>query len=285
YNLYRDADIPLPHQAAWSQDFDNLPYALQMIQTRYGNTFSDEELQGIHRAFYALCTHIDHQLRRVIGTLREERLLDNTIICFTSDHGDMLGQHGLWAKRLYYEQSANIPMLLLGPANDERTPAGTQDDRLVGWQDVMPTLLDLAGIPIPETVEGASMVGDARRPYLFGEVGEGPMATRMVRQDQYKLIYYPTGNRFQLFDLDADPQEMTDLSGSESHAALLQSLTALLVDELYGNDEEWLHDGQLVGLPQKEWQPVKNRELSGQRGLHWPPPPLDLSGRQVGMPG
>ncbi|MDE0200332.1 MAG: sulfatase-like hydrolase/transferase, partial [Caldilineaceae bacterium] len=91
YNLYRDVDIPLPHQSAWSQDFDNLPYPLQMIQTRYGNTFSDEELQGIHRAFYALCTHIDHQLRRVIGTLREERLLDNTIICFTSDHGDMLG--------------------------------------------------------------------------------------------------------------------------------------------------------------------------------------------------
>ena len=285
YNLYRDVDIPLPHQSAWSQDFDSLPYALQMIQTRYGNAFSDEELQGIHRAFYALCTHIDHQLRRVIGTLREERLLDNTIICFTSDHGDMLGQHGLWAKRLYYEQSANIPMLLLGPANDERTPAGAQDDRLVGWQDVMPTLLDLAGIPIPETVEGTSMVGDARRPYLFGEVGEGPMATRMIRQDQYKLIYYPTGNRFQLFDLEADPQEMNDLSGSDSHAALLQSLTAHLVDELYGNDEEWLQDGQLVGLPQKEWQPVKNRELSGQRGLHWPPPPLDLSGRQVGMPG
>ena len=111
------------------------------------------------------------------------------------------------------------------------------------------------------------------------------MATRMIRQDQYKLIYYPTGNRFQLFDLDSDPQEMTDLSGSESHATLLQSLTALLVDELYGNDEEWLQEGQLVGLPQKEWQPVKNRELSGQRGLHWPPPPLDLSGRQVGMPG
>ena len=100
------------------------------------------------------------------------------------------------------------------------------------------------------------------------------MATRMIRQDQYKLIYYPTGNRFQLFDLDSDPQEMTDLSASESHAALLQSLTALLVDELYGNDEEWLQEGQLVGLPQKEWQPVKNRELSGQRGLHWPPPPL-----------
>ena len=256
-----------------------------MIQTRYGTSFSDEELRGIHCAFYALCTHIDHQLRRVIGTLREEKLLDNTIICFTSDHGDMLGHHGLWAKRLYYEQSANIPMLLLGPVGDQRTPAGSKDDRLVGWQDVMPTLLDLAGIPVPESVEGISMVGEARRPYLFGEVGEGPMAARMIRQGQYKLIYYPTGNRFHLFDLDADPQEMHDLSEEESHASLRQQMTARLVDELYGNDQDWLQDGELVGLPDQEWQPVENRELSGQRGLHWPPPPLDLSGRQVGMPG
>ena len=285
YNFYRDVDIPLPFRGSWSQDFDELPYPLQMIQTRYGTSFSDEELRGIHCAFYALCTHIDHQLRRVIGTLREEKLLDNTIICFTSDHGDMLGHHGLWAKRLYYEQSANIPMLLLGPVGDQRTPAGSQDDRLVGWQDVMPTLLDLAGIPVPDSVEGISMVGEARRPYLFGEVGEGPMAARMIRQGQYKLIYYPTGNRFHLFDLDADPQEMHDLSEEESHASLRQQMTALLVDELYGNDQDWLQDGDLVGLPDQEWQPVENRELSGQRGLHWPPPPLDLSGRQVGMPG
>ena len=285
YNFYRDVDIPLPFRGSWSEDFDELPYPLQMIQTRYGSTFSDEELRGIHCAFYALCTHIDHQLRRVIGTLREEKLLDNTIICFTSDHGDMLGHHGLWAKRLYYEQSANIPMLLLGPAGDQRTPAGSQDDRLVGWQDVMPTLLDLAGIPVPDSVEGISMVGEERRPYLFGEVGEGPMAARMIRQGQYKLIYYPTGNRFHLFDLDADPQEMHDLSEEASHASLRQQMTALLVDELYGNDQDWLQDGELVGLPDQEWQPVENRELSGQRGLHWPPPPLDLSGRQVGMPG
>ena len=285
YNLYREVDIPLPYRAAWSENFDELPYPLQVIQTRYGGALGDEELRGIFRAFYALCTHIDHQLRRVIGTLREEGLLDNTIICFTSDHGDMLGHHGLWAKRLYYEHAANIPMLLLGPAGDERTPAGSEDDRLVGWQDVMPTLLDLAGIPIPESVEGTSMVGAARRPYLFGEVGEGPMSTRMIRQDQYKLIYYATGNCFQLFDLEADPQEMNDLSEAEAYAPLRQRLTALLRDELYGSDEEWLHDGELVGLPERECQPVENRELSGQRGLHWPLPPLDQSGRQVGMPG
>ena len=84
----------------------------------------------------------------------------------------MLGNHGLWAKRLYYEQSANVPMILLG-GRDGRVPHHTVDDRLVGWQDVMPTLLDLAGIDIPDTVEGLSMVGEERRSYLYGECGEG----------------------------------------------------------------------------------------------------------------
>ena len=113
-----------------------------------------EALQG----FYALCTHIDHQLRVVIGTLREEDLLDNTAICFTSDHGDMLGRHGMWAKRLFYEPSANIPLILVGPEGDRRVGHHCVDDRLVGWQDIMPTLLDLAGIAVPESVEGVSMV-------------------------------------------------------------------------------------------------------------------------------
>ncbi len=92
-----------------------LPYALQAIRDHHP-VADARAIAQIRRAFYALCTHIDHQLRLVIGTLREEMILDNTIICFTSDHGDMLGNHGLWAKRLFYEDSANVPMLLMGSA-------------------------------------------------------------------------------------------------------------------------------------------------------------------------
>ena len=111
-------------------------------------------LGDIQRAFYALCTHIDHQFRVVLGTLREEGLLDNTAILFTGDHGDMLGTHGLWAKRVFYEESARVPTILLGPAGDRRTPPGTVDGRLVQLADVMPTLLGFAGVTVPEPVEG-----------------------------------------------------------------------------------------------------------------------------------
>jgi len=227
--------------------------------------------------------YMDACIQSIFEALDSMGILDNTIIALNGDHGETLYDHELWFDHHgIFDNVLHVPLIIRYP---DRIPTGGRLSGFNQHKDLLPTLLDLAGIPIPETVEGISMVGEARRPYLFGEVGEGPMATRMIRQDQYKLIYYPTGNRFQLFDLDADPQELNDLSETDSHAALRQRLTALLVDELYGNDEEWLQEGELVGLPETAWQPVKNRELSGQRGLHWPPPPLDLSGRQVGMPG
>ena len=183
--LYRDIPIDEPYCGSWSTSSENLSFSLK-ANTARGAKFTPHQIIAVRRAFYALCTHIDHQLRVIIGTLREEGVLDNTIICFTSDHGDMLGNHSMWAKRLFYEYSANIPMILLGVAGDERVGYNRVDDRIVGWADVMPTLLDLAGIDIPETVEGISMVGEQRRDWFYGEVGEDDHATRMIRDGRYK---------------------------------------------------------------------------------------------------
>jgi arylsulfatase A-like enzyme len=147
------------------------------------------------------------------------------------------------------------------------------DDRLVGWADIMPTLLDLAGLAIPESVEGQSMVGDKKRDTLYGECSEGENATRMIHDGRHKLIYYPVGNHTQLFDLQTDPRELNDLSASTDHAATKQKLTDQLIVELYGGDETWVQQGKLVGLPDETYEPKANRGLSGQRGSHWPVPP------------
>jgi arylsulfatase A-like enzyme len=270
-DLYRDVEVPQPFVGEWTKEFERLPYPFKAAYE------SSCELQGrmgdlARRAFYALCTHIDHQLRVVLGTLRAEGELDNTIIMFTSDHGDMLGDHNFWAKRVFLENSANIPMLLMGVAGDERVGHHRVDDRIVGWQDVMPTLLDLAGLEIPESVEGISMVGEKQRDYLYGEVGEDFTAMRMIRQGDFKLIYYPTGNYLQLFNLQDDPHEMNDLSQSEAHAGIREELTQRLIGELYGGDEECVRDGKLCGTPEPPFTAMPNRGLSGQRGSHWPPP-------------
>lgn len=227
------------------------------------------------RGFYALCTHIDHQIRLVLGTLREEGILDDTIIVFTADHGDMLGRHGLWAKRLFYEGSANVPFLLVPQKGDHRVAENSCDERLVGLRDIMPTVLDLAGIPVPKSCDGVSIVGDQRRSHAYGECNEGPMSARMIHDGRFKLIYYPAGNLRQLFDLKNDPQELKDLSTVQEHAATLNRLTALLCSELYGTDLDWIDEsGQLVGLPDQECPSLSNRGLALQRGVHWPPAPV-----------
>ncbi len=268
--MYRHEELRWPVQGGWCRE--GLPYLLQTVRGRSAH-LGARQIRDAMGAFYALCTHIDHQLRVVIGTLREENLLDNTVICFTSDHGDMLGRHGLWAKRLFYEPSANIPLILVGASGDPRVGHRRIANRIVAWQDVMPTLLDLAGIEIPASVEGHSMVGERKRDWLYGEVGEGRHATRMLRQGRFKLIYYPAGNVTQLFDVESDPLEIQELSGRAEFHEMLQGLTELLVGQLYGGDEEWVRDGQLVGLPAREFRPGPNKGLSSQRGHHWPTPP------------
>jgi len=281
-DLYSDIEIDNCFGGTWSSDPQMLPFALQQIVSK--NSHIDAtEIKRIRRAFYALCTHIDHQLRLVLGTLREEGLLDDAILLFTSDHGDMLGNHGLWAKRLFYESSANVPMILVGGRN-QRVAHHCVDHRLVGWRDVMPTLLDLAEIDIPKTVEGFSMVGSEKRDLLYGECGEGHTATRMIRNERYKLIYYPTGNHLQLFDLQEDPCEKVDLSTCDRHKSTLESLTTMLIKELYGEDMQWVSQKKLIGLPDLPHTPGPNKNLSGVRGIHFPPPPIDTSGSVVGIP-
>lgn len=271
-SLYRSREIDAPWMGKWTEDLDALPYGLQAGVAR-GRKFAPADVEEIRRAFYALCTHIDHQIRVLVGVLREEGILDDTIICFTSDHGDMLGNHNMWAKRTLFEPSVKVPMILVGPRGGDRVPEGVVDDRLVGWRDVMPTLLDLCGIAIPDSVEGISMVGEKKRELIYSEVADDDHASRMITDGRYKLIYYPVGNRSLLFDLQNDPHEMVDLSEDRDHATLRESLTEKLIHELYGGDEEWATDGELRGLPAKPFEQAGNRTLSAQRGSHWPPAP------------
>lgn len=276
----RDAGCGMPDtnndDSASPDPASRIPYRLRQQHSSW-HVDTPTAVRTALRAFYALCTHIDHQLRIVIGTLREEGILDETAILFTADHGDMLGTHGLWAKRLFYEDSANVPMILVPQASlmHQASESQSTDNRLVGLQDVMPTLLGLADIEVPAGCDGRSLVGETQRDTLYGECNEGRMATRLVHDGRHKLIYYPAGNLRQLFDLDNDPHELADLAASADHAETLGRLTTQLIDELYGNDRDWLdQNGNLVGLPDEEVPPPSGRGLALQRGTHWPPPPV-----------
>ncbi len=284
-DMYRQTEVPDPYAGSWAQgEPEDWPHAIakeQQQQRDSGRNFSPAQIRDIRRAFYAQCTHIDHQLRVIMGTLNQEGIMDQTIICFTADHGDMLGNHGLWAKHWMYEDSARVPMIVCGTGVQSRD--GTVghhrvDDRLVGLADVMPTLLGLAGIQPPEHCQGRSMFAEQRHEHLYGAWGtvnnkENAASTRMIRDARYKLIYYPLGNLSQLFDMRADPHELLDLAGDADHAAARERLEALLVVELREEELAWVKDGRLVGQPAGEWpQPRPNRAFSGQRGPLMPTP-------------
>lgn len=282
-NMYDVDRMDLPVRADWAAE--QLPPALQATRDYWPTRFSDHELRAIRRAYYALCTHIDHQLRVLIGTLREEQVLDNTIILVCSDHGDMLGDFGLWAKRVFYEASAQVPMILVGAAGSQRVQANHIDHRLVGLQDVMPTLLSLADLPVPASVDGLSMIGEATREVLFGECRENVLATRMAHDGRFKLIWYPAGNHVQLFDLENDSAETQNLAGADEFAQVQRKLEQALIDNAWGIDTDWIRDGTLQGFPAPEPARKGDRHFGGQRGVHYPPPPLDDPSRAVGSPG
>lgn len=266
-DMYDGITLPLTLKGEWS-DNDGVIGELREAAAQY----TENEKILARKAYYAQCAHIDHQIRILIGTLRECNRMDHTLVVFFSDHGDMLFDHGMVAKRVFYESAANIPMILFGKPVAEFT--GVVDHRLCALQDVMPTLLSVCGLDIPDTVEGMSLLSDRKREYLYGEVGEGRKATRMIRGVENKLIYYPNGNVMQLFDMEKDREETHNLIDDPQHWNAGQELETHLKENLYGKDLSWITDGILKGeyFPPKPGLSGADYGLYNQRGYHVPAP-------------
>jgi len=173
--------------------------------------------------YYAVIDHIDKQVGRVIEHLRSDGRLNNTYVLFTSDHGLALGSHGLMGKQNMYEHTIRVPLIMTGPSipKDKRTGA------LCYLRDLYPTICDLAGIPIPKSVEGQSLLPiiSGKKENLYEEVyGYFRDQQRMVRNQRFKLIQYPHLDRFQLFDLENDPEEFRDISQEPASEETLKSM-------------------------------------------------------------
>ena len=175
----------------------------------------------------------------------EEQIMDNTIILFVSDHGEMLGDHLMFQKAKPFQGSIRVPLFISGP---ERYVGkhGTVCTDLAELRDVMPTLLELAGAPIPETVDGTSLLHPVEREYLHGEhtLGEDSMHFILTKEDKY--IWYSQTGRELYFNLRDDPHETKNVQ--EENQKRVAELRALLIDALK-NREEGYTDGHtlLVG--------------------------------------
>jgi choline-sulfatase len=179
----------------------------------------------------------------VLDTLDELGLAGRTLVLYSSDHGDMGGEHGLHQKFVFYEGSARVPLLVRCPW---LTPAGTACPTPLDLADLVPTCLDVCDLPFPDAggphaLEGTSLVPLLHQPehaaphgkgFAFSEMAYGPGPAYMLRRGDWKYVHYTGTDERQLFDLAADPDELDDLAGMPGEAAVEEGLRQTLLEWL-----------------------------------------------------
>ena len=228
---YANKQVPLPENFSPDHPFDHgnrggRDEVLLPIPRTKNDVIADL------RAYYAVISHMDAQVGRILNALDEAKQTENTIIVFTSDHGLAMGSHGLRGKQNMYEHTIGIPMIFSGPS----IPQNRSVDGQAYLRDLLPTICELAGVKIEEsTIDGRSQV-----PVILGEIeslyeyvyGYFRDSQRMIRGVRWKLIDYPIAKRQQLFDLKNDPFELSDLANDPNHAKVKQDLSRRLTDWL-----------------------------------------------------
>ena len=205
-----------------------------------------EEALTVRAAYYACINHVDTVLRRLVmgigGLSRAE-----TIFVFTSDHGEMLGDHCCWRKSRPFEGAARVPFLIAAP-DGFGLGRGAELDAPASHHDIMPTLLDMLGLDVPETVDGRSLYPLLRgetvpwRDHIHIEHGGRQHALTDGRR---KYVWDPRDGRELFFDLETDPQELQDLATRSVAAGEVAEWRERLVRELAGRPEGFVRDGKL----------------------------------------
>lgn len=199
--------------------------------------------------YFAMVTGVDEQIGRVLETLKEEKLYDNTIVVITSDHGEMMGSHGLMSKNIWYEESINVPFIIRWP---ERLKAGQKSDLLIGTTDIMPTLLNMMGATdgIPSNLDGKDLSGlilddQGDEPqsvmYYFIEEGQPASGHRGLRTKRYTYVITLDNNdveRQVLFDNQEDPYQLNDIADTATDVNV--ELHRELMAQLKAKKDPWL---------------------------------------------
>ncbi len=224
-----EIDLPgVPAIPAAAQDPHSQRLYRCIGRDRYALT--DARIRNARRAYYGAISYVDDKVGQLLGALETAGLAENTIVIFTADHGDMLGERGLWYKMCFFEWAARIPLLVHAPKRFQPRRVAAN----VSLVDLFPTLLDLAGGPAPEPAE--PLEGRSLLPLLQGRDGgwpdrvlgeylsegaAGPLV--MVRQGRHKYLVGEASPP-QLFDLESDPRELANLAGRPEAADLERDL-------------------------------------------------------------
>ena len=252
---YQGAAIPEARAAKWAQKYE--PRSGPDNEIWHGK-LPAAEIRQSREGYYASVEFVDEQVGRILAALEKKGMLEETLIIFFSDHGDMLGDHNLWRKSYPWEASSRIPMVMRWPEGLVQGKRGIVSKQPVELRDILPTFLEVAGAKPSRPLDGRSLLQLAAgktegwREWIDLEhsICYSPTNNWNALCDgKIKYIYSAFDGTEQLFNLAKDPGEMTDLAGNPAHASTLGLWRGRLVEHLAERGERYVKDGTLIARP------------------------------------
>ena len=257
WDLYSHDEIPAPTVPAMSlEDMDTMSRWLYYAHGGDLHDVTDQHIQTARHAYFGMCSYIDDKVGRILDTLELLNIDSETVVVFTSDHGEMLGERGMWFKQAFFEWSAAVPLIISIPGVQTKGEVS----ELVSLVDLLPTFVDLAGDG-KATSQDSLLDGNSLLPIMSGQAdwdnkvvseytGEGVNAPcRMVRRDDLKLIY-THGHPSMLFDLAQDPHELENLIDHPDYAKHAERLHAEVMENW---DPDSIHQSCLESQSQRQF--------------------------------
>jgi choline-sulfatase len=229
WDRYSDDEIPMPSHECPFNELDPHSQRLHHVYQMDRSAISDQQIRNARHAYMGAISYVDDQIGRLMKILKESGLDQNTIVVFSGDHGDMLGEHGLWYKMSYREWSARVPMIISAPGQF----AAGRVTNSVSTMDLLPTFCDFAKLTpdFAMPLDGRSLISHLTpsstptgHDEVIGEyMGEGVISPMfMIRRGDYKYIHCP-GDPDQLFNVTQDPNELTNLAADETYVVMLKA--------------------------------------------------------------
>ncbi|CDN31520.1 Choline-sulfatase [Mucinivorans hirudinis] len=250
-DMYEGVEIPVPWIGNWCSDFKDREHVPDPAFGDFGVDFA----VASRRNYYANITFIDDWIGEIIKELKDRGMYENSVIIFTSDHGDMLGDHYHWRKTYAYEGSTHVPYIVKFPAGVQTAlPKGASAEQCVELRDIMPTALEVAGVEIPTCVDGESLLTIARhtepkwREYIDLEHATTYDKANYwvaLTDGKFKYVYNLFNGAEQLFRLESDPHELFELSAQAEYGETLKRWRTRMVEHLSERGERYVVDGKL----------------------------------------
>ena len=255
-NQYQSADIPKPSVGKWADRYAPRSSASNDL---WHGALPWEEVRQSRQAYYGSVSFVDEQIGRILETLEQRGMLDETLVVFLSDHGDMLGDQNLWRKSYGYESSARIPMIMRWPTGLLTAERGQAFPQPVELRDILPTFLETAGSSPSRPIDGRSLLslirngGSEWRPWIDLEHNVCYSKSNhwnALTDGKWKYMFHAQDGEEQLFHLQSDPCELTDLGSDSRNQETLRLWRNRMIEHLSERGEAFVKNGRLAHRPE-----------------------------------